>query len=103
MPNGAWKNANDRDWPCSVFQDRRHYRPCLFDLETDEREEHDLADELPQLVESLWKQLNITLTGKFTSRTPSELLGPCNEQCAFKVFETNKLGQHPVCGVPGCS
>jgi hypothetical protein len=103
MPNGIWKTVKDKDWGCSVYQDRRFFRPCLFDLETDEREENDLAGELPQLVESLWKQLNITLMTKFVSRTPPELLGPCNEQCAFELFETNKAGQHPVCGVPGCT
>ena len=51
-------------------------------IPADELEENDLAGELPQLVESLWKQLNITLMTKFVSRTPPELLGPCNEQCA---------------------
>ena len=101
-PNGAWETAADRDWGCSAYMDRTRFRPCLFDLETDEREQNDLAAEMPELVESLWKQLNSTLLTKYTSRSPPELLGPCNEECAFKVFDTNKRGQHPICGVPGC-
>ena len=101
-PNGSWEPAADRDWGCSAYMDRTQFRPCLFDLETDEREQTDLAAEMPELVESLWKQLNATLLTRYTSRSPPELLGPCNEECAFRLFDTNKPGQHPICGVPGC-
>eukprot|EP01063_Lacrimia_lanifica_P025759 TRINITY_DN3371_c0_g1_i1.p2 TRINITY_DN3371_c0_g1~~TRINITY_DN3371_c0_g1_i1.p2 ORF type:complete len:533 (+),score=206.33 TRINITY_DN3371_c0_g1_i1:66-1664(+) len=105
--DGSWVDGPKIDGAvgCGVaFQHRSHFRPCLFDLSTDEREEHDLSAARPELLQALWKQLNTTQLTRFTSRSPAALLGACNETCAEEYWTAAYRGSFPgpYCGVPGC-
>ena len=105
-PDGSWEEADAAKWSCSTFEDRRVFRPCLFDIEEDEREKVDLSSKFPQLTMKLWKRLNETLRTRYATRSPPELLGTCDTSCAAKHFAqpaAKKHLRHPVCGVPGCS
>merc|ERR1712150_116759 len=98
-PNGTKINAADSQWPCNVFKNRSHLIPCLFDLSTDPREEHNIAPKHHKLVQELWTQLNRTQLTAYKSRSPSKLLGMCNTKCAKEKWGG---APGPVCGVPGC-
>jgi hypothetical protein len=81
-------------------------QPCLFDLSSDPREQHDLSAIKPALLSQLWAALNTSLYGYFHSRTPAALLGPCNMACARSHWAALSGGANkggPGCGVPGCS
>jgi len=104
QPNGKWVDAPESKWPCNVWKSRSHpnmanSHPCLFDLSTDPREEHNIANENPQLVQDLWTALKHTQLTAFKSRSPSKLVGKCNEKCAAKKW---KNAPGPICDVPGC-
>jgi hypothetical protein len=80
--------------------------PCLFDLDADPREEHDLGDAMPEVLASMWKELNDTWLGMYNGRSPASLLGPCNPACAKKHWSKlgSKFPDHaPICGIPGCA
>lgn len=107
LPDGSWKDGGKIDGPgCgAAFLHRENLRPCLFDLERDQREEHDLSGSQPALVEELWRELNRTELTAYLSRSPSELKGHCDAQCA-KDHWTQMYGHKssgPICGVPGCT
>lgn len=105
-PDGTWENTDAAKWSCSTFEDRRVFRPCLFDIEEDEREQTDLSSKFPLLTQTLWQKLNETLRTRYATRSPPELLGKCDTSCATKHFHieaAKKHERHPVCGVPGCS
>jgi len=100
QPDGTWVSTDTSNHrSCRTFHRRHGFRPCLFDLDADPREEHDLAHEQPELLAQLWTELNITALTKFDSRSPKALLGVCNKECTKEHFGT-KHG--PTCGVPGC-
>lgn len=110
-PVTGWRNANgsweyggelDSDVECGVsFHNRTNFRPCLFDLATDEREKNDLSHSNPELLNELWSELNRTALTAFRSRSPNELLGHCNETCAAlkweSIYGSSFVG--PICGV----
>merc|ERR1712183_1176907 len=68
--DGTWENTQGR------------FKPCLFDLEADPREEHDLSQEMPDMVSSMYKALNNTWRTYYYSRSPENLLGYCDKACA---------------------
>lgn len=78
QPDGSWEDGGELDGPgCGVSfaqRHRNHYRPCLFDLENDEQERHDLAQEMPDLLAELWAELNRSELTAFISRSPPEVL-----------------------------
>ena len=76
------------------------YTPCLFNETGDMREKTDLSTTDPTTVATLWAMLNRTLITSFASRSPSNLLGPCNEKCAREHWGGV---DGPICGVPGCA
>ena len=91
---------------CYSNEESYQFRPCLFDLAADPREEHDLSHSAPDVLQSVWEQLNKTNLGAFTARSPEDKLGPCNPQCAEKHWKkvgSKKPTHAPICGVPGCS
>jgi len=114
LPNGTWLPSDDAEYGCNAFQQRQHFRPCLFDLASDPREQHNLAAREPQLLRELWRELNATRLTAFHARSPAVLLGPCDRTCAH--LHWRKLGGTPtsmaaeaeagdigpICGVPGC-
>ena len=72
--NGTWSSENNglpvEDCtfqslsPASSFFPMPHnasLKPCLFDIRKDPSERHNLADQLPALVEELWAALNTTI------------------------------------------
>jgi arylsulfatase A-like enzyme len=92
--------------------------PCLFDLDTDTGERHDLgADpaEAPTIA-AMWRELNNTVLtayckttsgssggGTGCNRSPDALLGNCNSKCAQAYWKFHfGTTEGPVCGVPGC-
>lgn len=83
------------------------FQPCLFDLTNDRNETTDLSDVGRDTVLRLWDMLNTTWLGYYHSRSPADLLGPCNIDCAEKYWynhtNADNFGtQGPYCGVPGC-
>jgi len=107
QPDGTWVDGGELDGTgCGVaFKNREHFKPCLFDLENDEREQHDLSAEMPELVQEIWAELNRTALTAFLSRTPADMLGTCNTDCANAKWKRmyGGPGQGPVCDVPGCT
>jgi hypothetical protein len=107
QPDGTWVDGGALDGSgCGVaFKNRSNLKPCLFDLEHDEREEHDLSAEMPELMREIWAELNRTQLTAFSARTPRKMLGTCRKACADKKW-THIYGggrsQGPICGVPGC-
>lgn len=110
-PNGTWVQP-PAGFDCgAVYGDKRNwshtvFKPCLFDLVADPREEHDLAGEMPELMESMWAELNETWLGYYHARSPVELTGPCDSKCAnahWLKLDPLWIANHgPICGVPGC-
>lgn len=103
--DGSWIDGGVLDGTgCGVaFHDREHFRPCLFDLASDEREENDLSLKMPDLVKEMWSELNRTALTAFLELTPAHMKGKCDAVCAGKHWRAiygNPNG--PVCGVPGC-
>lgn len=91
------------------------FMPCLFDIGTDLREQHDLSKTNPAVLFTLWGQLNTTWLASYRSRSPASLLGTCNATCANAHWGSLGLpeGRHaggclgggcggPICGVPAC-
>lgn len=106
-PDGTWIGNGKIDGNgCGLaFKNRDHFRPCLFDLWKDEREEHDLSSQMPELVEEIWAELNRSDLTAFLSRSPARLKGPCNSKCADAHWKKlyGREAEGPICGVPGCS
>ena len=102
--NSGWKDKLGVWHPppssgCGLaYKDRTTpFRPCLFNLREDPREENDLSAKEPEVLARLWKQLNETV--RYTSRSPSKLLGKCKPECARRKWG---MAGGPICGVPGC-
>ncbi|KAK3280570.1 hypothetical protein CYMTET_11595 [Cymbomonas tetramitiformis] len=107
-PNLTWVQPSNRT--CGVVNGnwtntKGHFIPCLFDLEADPREEVDLSAAMPKLRDLMYKQLNDTWRTFYVARSPPELLGHCDSECADKkwVSMRGRKKSGPVCGVPGCS
>lgn len=102
-PNGTWITAADVGWKCGLaYKPHDPYIPCLFN-ESDIREMSDLAPANPDVVTTMWRELNTTNLGAFKSRSPASMLGPCNLQCARAHWKSiGASGNGPICGVPGC-
>lgn len=82
-----------------------HFVPCVFNLETDPREFHDLGPTNPILLNQLYKTLNDSWRTYYYSRTPSYLLGWCDEICANNRWQSmfnGSAGHGPICNVPEC-
>merc|ERR1712086_323385 len=106
--DNSWVDGGELDGAgCGVaFRVREHFKPCLFDLSVDEREQHDLSLQMPELVQEIWSQLNRTALTAFLSRSPNSLEGKCTPRCAVKKWNAlygTKSGQGPICDVPGCA
>merc|ERR1712232_678884 len=106
-PNYTWVQPTERvcgevDGTWEKTQGR--FKPCLFDLEADPREEHDLSQEQPEVLSRLYKALNDTWRTYYYSRSPDALLGHCDVTCANKRWVSlgGISGHGPTCGVPGC-
>merc|ERR1712137_1431594 len=56
--DGTWENTQGR------------FKPCLFDLEADPREQHDLSQDMPELLSALYKKLNDTWRTYYYARSP---------------------------------
>ena len=83
-----------------AYKDRANVVPCLFDLQNDAREEHDIAAQQPELLAHIWTHLNTTnLEAYGVGHSPASLLGNCNPKCAAQHYGTS---ESPQCGVPGC-
>ena len=93
-------------WNCDVYENRTHFTPCLFNLFEDEREMNDLAPQKQGKVKDMWTVLNETVQWtSFVSRSPPDLLGPCNSTCShtyWSSFGGDPTSDEPQCGVPGC-
>ena len=119
-PNGTWIPSDDKVYGCNAYQERTHFRPCLFDVIADPREETNLASLQPDRLDAMWALLNRTLLTAYHARSPASLLGPCKKKCANKHwanlglveitaeeagvgFVAEAFGEvGPICGVPGC-
>ena len=114
-----WVNATDAQCACGCYFNRgviSHPQvPCLFDVEADMSEFHDISGSAPPgLKEHLLHALklqNLELymhradqrTNDSPSRSPAHLLGPCNANCSAEYWAKFMPGsQGPSCGVPGC-
>merc|ERR1712232_597227 len=102
-PENQWIAAPDVNWPCNAYKNRTHFEPCLFDLEADPREKHNLGPKMQKLVQDMWEELNKTNLAKFKSRSPAHLIGVCNSKCAKKKWAELGPGPGPTCDVPGCT
>lgn len=96
-----WQTPTAAQCACGcAYKDRSRFAPCLFDLEQDPREQHDLGAAMPELLAALWAKLNTTNLEYYgLDHSPPELLGKCDAACAKKVYGT---AEAPICGVPGC-
>jgi len=115
-PNGTWVDSDDTRFGCNKYKDRTNFRPCVFDVVSDPREESNLASSAPMLLRSMWALLNTTQLSAYHARSPARLLGPCHPECAEKHWRklgaievsaeeigtavTGSVG--PICDVPGC-
>ena len=117
-PNGTWVPSDDAVFGCNKYKDRSSFEPCLFDVVSDAREEHNLAAVQPERLRSMWSLLNSTLLTAYLARSPAAHLGNCNSTCANErwrslgatqvtadeagewVETASEIG--PICGVPGC-
>jgi len=104
--NHTWETP-DYSTGCGLdFKDRTKYKPCLFNIQEDPQERNDLSQQQPELLGDLWGRLNQSFLTWYHSRTPTAMLGPCNQKCSDAHWK--KLGVHgkgalgPTCGVPGC-
>lgn len=78
--------------------------PCLIDLESDDREMNDLAPTQPELMNRMWAELNYTWLSAYRARSPPELLGYCDETCAYSHWSSFlRASRGPACDVPECS
>mmetsp|Transcript_72805 Transcript_72805/g.129034 ORF Transcript_72805/g.129034 Transcript_72805/m.129034 type:complete len:617 (-) Transcript_72805:66-1916(-) len=107
LPNGSWVRRWELDSELcgTAYLNRDHFKPCLFDLFHDEREEHDLSASMPELVSEMWAELNRTALTAFLSRSPAHLKGHCNSTCTKKHW-AQVYGEEidgPECGVAECS
>jgi len=106
-PNHSWVQPTTRS--CGEVDDtwektQGRFKPCLYDLEADPREESDLSKEMPDLMNAMYKRLNDTWRTCYYARSPEELLGHCDAKCANKHWTSLGVSRHgPVCGVPGCT
>ena len=101
LPNGTWLD-NSCTTKCCKYKDRTNFQPCLFNITADPDEHDDLSDANTELVQDMWTELNTTLLTSYTARTPKKLLGPCNRECANKVWDKYGGPPGPICDVPGC-
>eukprot|EP01052_Picozoa_sp_SAG31_P019295 SAG31_NODE_1401_length_8497_cov_4.386640_2_plen_673_part_00 len=117
MGCALWVRPTGSQCACGCAYDveeRNHFVPCLFDVEADSSEFHDLSAGQPALRASMWEALNLSnleqymmgIPGKKQAqgRTPPALLGPCNPTCAVEYWRRFgvKGDVGPNCGVPGC-
>eukprot|EP00039_Didymoeca_costata_P032539 m.38245 g.38245 ORF g.38245 m.38245 type:complete len:539 (+) comp9412_c0_seq2:2-1618(+) len=102
-PNGTWISP-PASMTCGLaWGPQAVYDPCLF-VESDIREMNDMSKSNPEMVQQLWGLLNLSVLTSFHSRSPANLLGPCNTQCATNTWKSlGGSGDGPVCGVPGCT
>ena len=96
-----WVKATAEQCKCGcAYKNRTSIVPCLFDLQNDTREEHDIVAQQPELLARIWAHLNATnLEAYGAGHSPPALLGACNPACAAKHYGTK---ESPQCGVPGC-
>ena len=114
-PNGTWTQPAAGDTCGAVYGgptnwSKTVFRPCLFDLVADPREQRDLSQagaNYTALLQDMWAELNTTWLGYYHARSPAELTGPCNPACAnahWRGRDKAWINDHgPVCGVPGCA
>ena len=100
---------NERDSVIHLLSARRSSQsaPHLSDLPPWQHAKTvDIAPEEAALVKSMWASLNATVATSYISRSPPELLGPCNSSCALEYWAkyggTGTEAAAPECGVPGC-
>mmetsp|Transcript_145387 Transcript_145387/g.205811 ORF Transcript_145387/g.205811 Transcript_145387/m.205811 type:complete len:527 (+) Transcript_145387:100-1680(+) len=103
--NGKWFSPPGWNQTCGfpVYDvPGARFKPCLFDLSVDLNETTDIGPHHPVDLYEMWVELNRTWLTYFHARSPPELLGPCNKDCAMGRW--NALGgtPGPQCGVPGC-
>lgn len=123
QPDGTWTKSNND--PCTS-QDVAPSKsalpvphpgmtPCLFDLEADPSEHHNIASQHADVVAELWASLNASILtqrdcngwsgpipGPAGSCSPAELIGTCNANCAKAKWKAYGNKDGPICGVPGC-
>lgn len=108
MEDGTWTKASEADFGCvrSLANKTVPPTPCLFDIVSDPEERADLSEAEPEIVASMVKALQLAWATNFTGRSPTSMLGPCNQTCATEYYggSSNPRGKLiPICGVPGCS
>eukprot|EP00040_Diaphanoeca_grandis_P005387 m.32643 g.32643 ORF g.32643 m.32643 type:complete len:624 (-) comp16674_c0_seq1:218-2089(-) len=109
-PQGNWFSPPGWNQTCGFavygkMVKTRTMKPCLFDLVADKNETTDLGDQQPELLQTMWTELNNSWLGYYHSRTPADMLGPCDPVCASLKWRKMSGGDNdggPICGVPGC-
>lgn len=116
-----WVNATTAQCACGCFYNHgpagngHPNVPCLFDVEADMSEFHDISSSAPpglkaHLLRTLQLQ-NLELymhradgrKNDLPSRSPAALLGPCDVNCSQAYWAKWGIGSAgPICGVPGC-
>jgi len=103
MPNGTWEDYDPAAFPCDAYYHRAHFTPCLFNISSDLEERRNVATQRPEMVREMWRELNVTWLGAFTSRSPPELLGRCSRLCSMKHWwGLGGSGIGPMCGIKTC-
>mmetsp|Transcript_56028 Transcript_56028/g.97788 ORF Transcript_56028/g.97788 Transcript_56028/m.97788 type:complete len:607 (+) Transcript_56028:71-1891(+) len=113
MENGTWVTPSASAWSCAqiLALSKVPPTPCLFDILQDPEERYDLAKEQPELVQSMVRSLQLAWAANFTARSPKQMIGPCNINCAAAYYGYPQPGSSkdpekekcfPYCGVPGC-
>lgn len=108
LRNQTWLLPSKRDESgCGmVFIRNESFKPCLFNIAEDDEETTDLSQSKPDLVQSMWQELNVSYLSWYHSRSPSSLIGPCNATCAaahWRAISPASRGGGPICSVPGCT
>ena len=107
--NGTWSSENsglppeDCTYqtlsPASSFFPVPHnasLKPCLYDIRKDPSERHNLAEQLPAIVEELWAALNTTILTQRDCRCATHALLSSHLWCHTKL-------RHAPLALPGCS
>eukprot|EP01059_Diplonema_ambulator_P003455 TRINITY_DN13137_c0_g1_i1.p1 TRINITY_DN13137_c0_g1~~TRINITY_DN13137_c0_g1_i1.p1 ORF type:complete len:545 (+),score=72.54 TRINITY_DN13137_c0_g1_i1:113-1636(+) len=129
QPNGTWTPSDDSEWPCNAqdlppnqgFFPGSGKPPCLFNLRDDMGEHNNIAPQNPSIVNDLWAFLNSSvltvrdcsgwtgpIPGPDNQCSPPSMIGPCNDACATKYYNTKYPGggngnPGPECSVPTCN